>query len=170
MDAATATNSMRLWFIVIVNVFAASSLLVALVLQPPRLFAAGLAFVLGWFGCFAWMTELQCRRLRSSAVSSGSNITGADSGFSALRALVRPANSNADLDLSGYAGVHGLVLPETRGTTPTADAVFSTALVSEYLRCTATLKKYQAKYGPLPRRFDCRTDLADAFKAELQSR
>ena len=53
MDAATAAAVVRLGFIVIVNAFAASSMLAALVLQSPRLFAAGLVFVLGWLGCYA---------------------------------------------------------------------------------------------------------------------
>merc|ERR1712232_509619 len=166
-DAATAVVTIRLSFIVIVNAFAASSVLAALVLQPPRLFAAGLAFVLGWLGCYALMTELECRRLRGSSQKS---CNGASSDAPTLRGLVRPVGSSADLDLSGYADVHGLVLPEASGTTSAADTVYSTALVSEYLRCTATLKKYQAKYGPLPRKFACRTDLADALKAELQPR
>merc|ERR1712232_572032 len=169
-DAATAVVTIRLSFIVIVNAFAASSVLAALVLQPPRLFAAGLAFVLGWLGCYALMTELECRRLRGSSQKScnGNDVPGSDA--STLRGLVRPVDSSADLDLSGYADVHGLVLPESSGTTSTADTVYATALVSEYLRCPATLKKYQAKYGPLPRKFACRTDLADALKAELQPR
>lgn len=166
VDAAMAVATIRLCFIVIVNALAASSLLAALVLYPPRLFAAGLAFVLGWLGCYALMTELECRRLRGSPAQKSCN--GASSDDPTWRALVRPVDSSADLDLSGYADVHGLVLPEATGTTPTADAVYSTALVSEYLRCTATLKKYQAKYGPLPRKFDYRTDLADTLKAELQ--
>lgn len=148
---------------------ATGSLLAALLDDPPHLLAAGLAAMLGWLACYAYMLQRECWRLaRSLELDTPRQLGG--SGDKEEKAPPVEAGG-LDLDVTGLArslgspfcnGL-GAVAPGSGKSGQTMQAVLTSALVNEYLRCASLLKKYQTRHGLLPNISQCSPVFAEAL-------
>jgi len=163
----------RLWVVAAMGLAATGSLLAALLDDPPHLLAAGLAAMLGWLACYAYMLQRECWRLaRSLELDIPRQLGG--NGDKEERAP--PFETDAqpggvDLDVTGLArslgspfcnGL-GAVAPGSGKSGQTMQAVLTSALVNEYLRCASLLKKYQTRHGLLPNSSQCNPGFAEAL-------
>eukprot|EP00927_Polykrikos_kofoidii_P046549 TRINITY_DN40758_c0_g1_i1.p1 TRINITY_DN40758_c0_g1~~TRINITY_DN40758_c0_g1_i1.p1 ORF type:complete len:532 (-),score=97.85 TRINITY_DN40758_c0_g1_i1:415-2010(-) len=159
--------------VAMVGIAAFAALVFALMDKVPHRYAALLASVLGWLSCYAIMLQIECRRLLIAESDRGivrgitSQSDGAECGvdivadaaagdaFTCSTQFSGAPNNHTlcdSLDLTGYAGSLGLMEPKQAPGCQgrTMQTVMSAALVSEYLRCVALLKRYKAKFGTLP--------------------
>lgn len=151
------TGRWRLWLIVAIGLAATGSLLAALITDPPHLMAAGLSAVLGWLACYAYALQLDCWRLtRAAEVDLARQTPGgaARKDGAAGSADAAASNPSMDLDVTGLARSLGSPLCNTAApgvdkSGQTMQAVLTSALVKEYLRCSSLLQKYQSKHGIL---------------------
>lgn len=79
-----------------------------------------------------------------------------------------------DLDVTGLASslgmqnAFGAVAPGSGESGQTMQAVLTSALVNEYLRCSSQLQKYQSKHGLLPNAPQCNPGFAEALLTGLK--
>lgn len=172
-------------------------LLAALIASPPHLLGAGLSAVLGWLACYGYMLQLDCRRLARTCGldlvdvhvedlpvpgASPPHPTSAEANMgyraAAQRGLGGDVGQTADLDLTMLAGSLGVTFGDGllgsaasvtgRGKKGgTMQAVLMAALVNEYLRCAALLRKYQSRHGKLRNAPSCDLGFAEALLAGL---
>jgi hypothetical protein len=165
--------------IIIIGLGSIGCLLAALLSEPPHLLAAGLASALGWLACYAYMLQRDCWRLARSLEAdlakqlsgSGEKVDDLDKSVEA----VPPLGAGVDLDMTGLArslgspfcnGL-GSVAPGKGKSGQTMQAVLTSALVNEYLRCASLLQKYQDKHGILPDAPKCNAGFAEALLVGL---
>lgn len=168
-------------------------LLAALIASPPHLLGAGVSAILGWLACYAYMLQRDCGQLARSSegdpavLGEQSSVEGmplaqstTDAGMAGVRP-VAPAAAGAqaaDLDLTMLAGSLGVSFGDgflgSIGPAPgsgkrggTMQAVLMAALVNEYLRCAALLRKYQGRHGKLRNAPSCDLGFAEALLSGL---
>lgn len=167
----------RQWMLVVIGLGSISCLLFALLDDPPHLMGAGLAAFLGWLVCYAYMLQRECWRLAKQLESDLSRQLGGNGGKAgevpALEAV--PPLGGVDLDVTGLArslgspfgNALGAVAPGRGKSGQTMQAVMTSALVNEYLRCSSTLEKYQKRHGILPNAPECNPGFAQALLTGL---
>eukprot|EP00441_Pelagodinium_beii_P003613 CAMPEP_0197693212 /NCGR_PEP_ID=MMETSP1338-20131121/112157_1 /TAXON_ID=43686 ORGANISM="Pelagodinium beii, Strain RCC1491" /NCGR_SAMPLE_ID=MMETSP1338 /ASSEMBLY_ACC=CAM_ASM_000754 /LENGTH=350 /DNA_ID=CAMNT_0043275929 /DNA_START=68 /DNA_END=1116 /DNA_ORIENTATION=- len=133
--------------VVLVGVIAAGCLVAALAAKPKPL-AAALAAGLGWLAMYAYMLQVECRRL-SNFLTSGRPLSSHP--ISSLSAAKTTASNGLghDLDLASCAGAFGFMQPAVDAN-GVVQSVLTASLVNEYLRLAAALQVYRERHGPLP--------------------
>jgi len=159
-----------------VGIAAVGSLMAALLDDPPHLLAAGLAAVVGWLACYIYLLQRDFIRLASNAnakaVASGELTVQSDT-------VTVETRGGTDLDVTGLA-IHlgssfaakncAMLTDRGKGKSgQTMQAVLTSALVKEYLRCSDELQKYQKKHGILPNAPTCTPGFAEALRSGLNS-
>lgn len=169
-------------------------LLASLIDSPPHLLGAGVSAVLGWMACYAYMLQLDCRRLARSCEHEDGDFSAegtplAKSAPHDAMAGVRRVDERghgltdrgqaSELDLTMLAGSLGVSFGDgllgSVGSAPpgqgkkggTMQAVLMAALVNEYLRCAALLRKYHSRHGKLQNAPSCDLGFAEALLAGL---
>jgi len=160
-----------------IGMAAVGSLMAALLDDPPHLMAAGLAAVVGWLACYIYLLQRDFLRLASSAGAKSSTLVEPTLESDQSDTVVVETMRGTDLDVTGlarhlgspFAANNCAVLTE-RGkgkTGQTMQAVLTSALVKEYLRCSDQLQKYQKKHGILPNAPTCTPGFAEALRSGL---
>lgn len=164
----------RLWFLLTIALAAIGSLLAALLDEEPHLLAAGLSAALGWLATYAYMLQLDCWRLVRGAESDLSRqIEGKDDEALPVESVAPPAGVDLDVTMlakslgSPFVNPLATVAPGQGKAGQTMQAVLTSALVNEYLRCADLLKKYQKKHGHLPNAPEYNPSFADALLTGL---
>lgn len=171
----------RLCLLATLGLGALGSLLAALLDDPPHLMAAGLAAALGWLACYAYMLQRECGRLaRASDEEQSKQLAASEEPTGRGRESEMPSGvlDGMDLDLTSVArslgnpfghSIGSIATPSRGKSGRTMQAVLTSALVNEYLRCATLLQKYQKRHGFLPNAPHCSPGFAEALLTSLQT-
>jgi len=167
----------RLWVLAAIGLTAIGSLLAALLDDPPHLMAAGLAAALGWLACYTYALQLDSWRLaRAAGLDLARQVAGGGEKEDVAPPVEASApNGGMDLDVTGLARSLGSPFCAGLGTAApgrdksgqTMQAVLTSALVNEYIRCSSMLQKYQSRHGILPNAPQCNPAFAEALLTGL---
>jgi len=180
MESPTvASGRWRRWPVVALGFAAIGCLLAALLDDPPHLMAAGLASALGYLACYTYMLQRDCWRLkRDLEMDLSRQLGGVAGGKEELQeppVEAVPPLGSVDLDVTGLArslgsafcNSMGSVAPGKGKSGQTMQAVLTSALVNEYLRCSSALQKYQSRHGILPNAPQYNAGFAEALLVGL---
>jgi len=165
----------RLWFLLAIALAAVGSLLAALLDEEPHLLAAGLSAALGWLATYAYMLQLDCWRLvRAAASEPTRQLEGKGDEASDVAPVAPPAGVDLDVTMlakslgSPFVNPSATVAHGAGKAGQTMQAVLTSALVNEYLRCVDQLKKYQKRYPNHPNAPEWCPSFADELLTGLQ--